>query len=66
MARRRRPGPGAYLASPRRLDRTAALLTALVPRGWLLVGVLGLAPAFVAGRVTTRHLAIGVGGTFLA
>ena len=27
----------------------AAVCLALVPRGWLLVGLLGLAPAFVAG-----------------
>jgi len=27
----------------------AALLMALIPRGWLLVGLLGLVPALVAG-----------------
>ena len=56
----------AYLTLSRRLDRSAALLTALVPRGWLLVGVLGLAPALVAGQGTSAAVAIGVGGTLLA
>jgi ATP-binding cassette, subfamily B, bacterial len=55
-----------YLALSRRLDRTAALLTALIPRGWLLVGLLGLAPALVDGRGTPATVAIGVGGTLLA
>ena len=31
------------------LDRTAATLAVLVPRGWLLAGVAALAPAFAAG-----------------
>jgi ATP-binding cassette subfamily B protein len=56
----------AYLALSRCLDRTAALLMALIPRGWLLVGLLGLVPALVAGRATTVTMAIGVGGTLLA
>ena len=56
----------AYLTLSRRLDRSAALLTALLPRGWLLVGVLGLAPALVAGQSTSAAVAIGVGGTLLA
>jgi len=56
----------AYLTLSRRLDRSTALLTALVPRGWLLVGVLGLAPALVAGQGTSAAVAIGVGGTLLA
>ena len=56
----------AYLAVSRRLDRTAALLTALIPRGWLVVGLLGLVPALVAGHATTVTVAIGVGGMLLA
>jgi ATP-binding cassette, subfamily B, bacterial len=56
----------AYLALSRRLDRTAALLMALIPRGWLVVGLLGLAPALVAGRSTTVTVAISVGGMLLA
>src|SRR5215470_17583764 len=56
----------AYLAVSRHLDGTAAWLTALIPRGWLLVGLLGLAPALVAGRGTATTIAIGLGGTLLA
>jgi ATP-binding cassette subfamily B protein len=55
-----------YLTLSHRLDRTAAWLMALIPRGWLVVGLLGLVPALVAGRVTTVTVAIGVGGTLLA
>jgi ATP-binding cassette, subfamily B, bacterial len=56
----------AYLALSRRLDRTTAWLMAVIPRGWLVVGLLGLVPTLVAGRATTVTVAIGVGGTLLA
>ena len=56
----------AYLAASHRLDRTSAWLAAFLPRGWLLVGLLGLGPALVAGRVTAVSVAIGVGGMLLA
>ena len=48
------------------MDRRAALLTALAPRGWLIVGILALAPAFVSGSGSTAALAVGIGGTLLA
>jgi ATP-binding cassette subfamily B protein len=48
------------------MDRTAALLRAVVPRGWLVVGLLGLAPGFVAGRASPVALAVGIGGILLA
>ena len=56
----------AYVAASHRLDRTSAWLAAFLPRGWLLVGLLGLGPALVAGRVTAVSVAIGVGGMLLA
>jgi ATP-binding cassette subfamily B protein len=56
----------AYFASSHRLDLTSAWLSALIPRGWLLLGLLGLGPALLAGRVTAVSIAIGVGGTLLA
>jgi ATP-binding cassette subfamily B protein len=37
-----------------------------VPRGWLFLGLLGLAPAFVAGHGSPAALAIGLGGMLLA
>jgi ATP-binding cassette subfamily B protein len=56
----------AYLASSHRLDYTEACIAALIPRGWLLVGLLGLAPAWVTGHDTATTVAIGVGGILLA
>jgi len=55
-----------YLGASADLDRTGVALQALVPRCWLLVGMLGLAPVFVAGDHSTAGLAIGVGGVILA
>ena len=54
-----------YLSMSEKVDRAAALLMVLVPRGWLVVGLLGLAPAFVA-RSSSAMLAVGVGGVVLA
>ncbi|MFQ5350302.1 MAG: ATP-binding cassette domain-containing protein [Thermoanaerobaculia bacterium] len=55
-----------YLESSRGMDHDAARLRALVPRGWLLLGILGLAPAFVSGSASVARLAIGVGGVLFA
>jgi ATP-binding cassette subfamily B protein len=48
------------------MDASAAVLGALVPRGWLVAGVAGLAPAFVAGAASPAALAVGLGGVVLA
>jgi ATP-binding cassette subfamily B protein len=55
-----------YLGISSALDDTGVILQALVPRCWLIVGLLGLVPAFVAGDRTPAGLAIGVGGVLLA
>jgi ATP-binding cassette subfamily B protein len=55
-----------YLGVSRKLDRRAAAMEVLVPRGWFLLGLLGLAPAFLSGSSSTAALAIGVGGVVLA
>jgi ATP-binding cassette subfamily B protein len=55
-----------YLVVSRRLDRAAAILIALIPRGWLVIGLLGLVPTMLAGHATTVTMAVGVGGTLLA
>ena len=47
------------------VDRRGALLMAVVPRGWLVVGVAGLAPTFVSGHAAAA-LAVSVGGLLLA
>jgi ATP-binding cassette subfamily B protein len=46
-------------------DSTAALLAA-VPRGWLVLALIGLAPAFVRGVESTAKIAVAVGGMLLA
>jgi ATP-binding cassette subfamily B protein len=55
-----------YLSLSQSLDRASALLNALVPRGWLLVGVAGLAPSFASNAAPSASLAISLGGILLA
>jgi ATP-binding cassette subfamily B protein len=55
-----------YLRASEDLDRRTAALQMLVPRGWFIVGLLGLAPAFLAGNRSTAALAVGIGGVLLA
>lgn len=55
-----------YFGSSRAMDRTSVMLSGIVARGWLLVGMLGLAPAFIRGGSSTSALAVGLGGTLLA
>jgi ATP-binding cassette subfamily B protein len=55
-----------YLKSSKAMDGSTARLLALVPRGWLVVGLLGLTPAFVNGNASPARMAIAVGGTLLA
>jgi ATP-binding cassette subfamily B protein len=60
-----------YLRSSRAMDRATARLVALVPRGWLILGLIGLAPAFVRGvdppaGISQARIAIAVGGILLA
>jgi ATP-binding cassette subfamily B protein len=55
-----------YLDVSAAMDRTATLVMALLPRGWLLLALLGLVPAFVSGRGSPTALAIALGGTILA
>jgi ATP-binding cassette subfamily B protein len=55
-----------YLEMSRKMDSAAALLMALAPRGWLLLGMLGLTSAFVASQGLNITLAISLGGILLA
>jgi ATP-binding cassette subfamily B protein len=48
------------------MDRSEAWFLAFVPRGWLLVGVAGIGPAFVNGTGSTAGLAVALGGILLA
>lgn len=55
-----------YLHQSAAMDRENTRLVALVPRGWLLVGLVGLAPAFVdATGPAAASLAVGLGGIIL-
>jgi ATP-binding cassette subfamily B protein len=56
----------AYQAISSRMDRSVPWLTALLPRGWLAVGIAGIAPGFVAGSVSPEGLAIRLGAILLA
>ena len=55
-----------YLGLSRAMDRNLGLLIAIVPRGWLFVGLIGLAPPFVSGNASQISLAVGLGGLLLA
>lgn len=48
------------------MDRAAVPLLALVPRGWLVVSLLGLTPEFCAGHIAAPALAASLGGILLA
>ena len=51
----------AYLTLSARLDRVALILETVAARGWLVLGLLALVPALLAGTNPTG-IAIGVGG----
>lgn len=53
-----------YLRLSGRLDRGQARLLALAPRGWFVLGLLALAPAFLGGE--TDRLALGLAAVLLA
>ncbi|MBI3774047.1 MAG: ATP-binding cassette domain-containing protein [Gammaproteobacteria bacterium] len=54
-----------YAVASKNMDRWAITLTTLVPRGWLIVSLIALAPALFAGA-STQALSIGVGACLLA
>ncbi|MFW6202645.1 MAG: ATP-binding cassette domain-containing protein, partial [Gemmatimonadota bacterium] len=54
-----------YLARSRSLDRTNAWIEVVVPRGWMILGLAGLAPAFAAGAPSAGALAVAFGGVLL-
>ena len=57
------------IAASASMDRHASLLGALVPQGWLVVGIAGLAPAFISSGTSGSSLAgaaVSVGGVLLA
>ncbi len=55
-----------YLDQSAAMDRSTALLMALGPRGWVVIGLLGLVPAFVSVGGSPVGLAVSIGGILLA
>ncbi len=55
-----------YLQTSHQMDRAIIPVVAGIPGGWMLIGILGLGPAFVSGSSTSASLAIGFGGVMLA
>ena len=55
-----------YLGTSRLMDRAASWLLAGVPRGWILVGLVGLVPVFMNGNTSPEGLTISLGGILLA
>lgn len=53
-----------YLKHSKDLDRAYLLIMSLIPRGWMVLGLIGLAPAFVKG-VSPVYLAVSLGGVLL-
>jgi ATP-binding cassette, subfamily B, bacterial len=54
-----------YVEESASMDRAAVRLVALVPRGWMVVGLAGIAPMFVRGEDGVS-LSIALGGVLLA
>jgi ATP-binding cassette subfamily B protein len=54
-----------YVVLSKQMDG-AAVVQALVPSGWLMLGLLGLTPSLVAGSGTPGALAVSLGGILLA
>jgi ATP-binding cassette subfamily B protein len=54
-----------YLDLSSAMDRLGVRLLAM-PRGWMIVGLLGLAPAFISGQASLARLSVGLGGYILA
>ncbi len=55
-----------YLHQSQLFDQSVIPLAGGLPRGWLIIGLLGLAPNFVFGNADVVGLAIGLGGVLLA
>lgn len=55
-----------YLRLSRRMDVAGVRLFAGVPGGWGLIGLAGMAPAFVSGSATPASIAIAFGGLLLS
>ncbi len=50
----------------RRTDRATVVFTSVLPRGWLIAGVLGLVPVVLAQGVPVTAMAVSIGGVLMA
>jgi ATP-binding cassette subfamily B protein len=55
-----------YLKASKAMDNSTAALLAIIPRGWLVLGLAALIPAFAGGINSSAQIAIAVGGMLLA
>jgi len=55
-----------YLQLSKNVDQAELRLLALAPRGWLIVALIGLAPAFAHDANSPEQLAIAIGGILIA
>jgi ATP-binding cassette subfamily B protein len=55
-----------YMAVAARMDKAMTYLVGLAAPGWLLVGLAGLAPVFLAGPIEVTAVAISLGGILSA
>ncbi|HMA09502.1 MAG TPA: ABC transporter ATP-binding protein, partial [Ramlibacter sp.] len=55
-----------YVGTSQTMDRAILPIVGAMPRGWILVALAGIAPAFVAGTATPVEVAIALGGMLLA
>jgi ATP-binding cassette, subfamily B, bacterial len=51
-----------YVELSRRMDRSVAWLSAVMPRGYLILSLAALAPAFLSSSIAIEKLAISLGG----
>jgi ATP-binding cassette subfamily B protein len=55
-----------YVTASRDLDASVLPFFVGIPAGWTILGLIGLAPAFVSGSASATGLAVGVGGVLFA
>ncbi|HET8705353.1 MAG TPA: ABC transporter ATP-binding protein [Pseudomonadales bacterium] len=55
-----------FLLRSRQFDHALVPMAGGLPRGWLVLGLLGLAPGFMLGAADSGLLAVGLGGVLLA
>ncbi|MDM8559248.1 ABC transporter ATP-binding protein [Candidatus Parabeggiatoa sp. HSG14] len=55
-----------YLQQSEKIDRINIIIQAVIGRGWMIVGLIGVAYTFIVAPVASATLAISVGGILLA